>query len=153
MSTRIQILGLCLCGWIALAVGAIAHTGATGIVKERMEAMKSIAAAMKGMANADWSDVPAARNRVIENATDLEKHAADIVRLFPADSIHGPSEAIPTIWERPDEFSKIAEELRQATVELVVNAKSAASKEDIQTQFEAIGATCKACHRDFRKKK
>ena len=131
----------------------LAHNGATGIVKERMEAMKSIAGATKGIAKLDWSDVGAARMQATKHAVTLQKHAADINRLFPEGSIMGPSEAIPAIWDRPAEFAKIAAALEKAASDFSAVAANASSKEEILPQFEAIGATCKACHEDFRKKK
>ncbi len=139
----------------ALAVSGVAnaHKGATGIVMERMEAMKDIGAATKALANLDWSKPQVARATSAEQTKLIGDHAARIVELFPRGSINGPSEAVPAIWEKPDEFSKIADQLEQASKRFAERAKTATSKDDVQAEFDAIAATCKSCHADFRKRK
>ena len=132
---------------------ALAHSGATGIVKERMMAMKEIAAATKSIATLDWENVETARAELKMNAVVLNKHASEIEKLFPEGSIKGPSEAIPAIWDRPDEFQKIAKLLETASAQLAKKSGEASSKSDIQPLFLQIAGTCKGCHQDFRKKK
>jgi len=135
------------------AAVALAHSGATGIVKERMQAMKMIAQATKALARLNWSNVDETRRQAGLNAAAVAVLAADIERLFPNTSIHGPSEAVEAIWERPDDFARLARALKKAANELAAVAAKANSHADIQAPFDAIGATCKQCHRDFRKKK
>jgi cytochrome c556 len=136
------------------AVGfALAHSGATGIVKERMMAMKEIAAATKSIAQQDWGNVEAARVEIKKNAEVLNKHASEIVALFPQGSIKGPSEAIPAIWERPEEFQRIVTVLETASAQLADVSVTASSKSDIEPVFQQIAGTCKGCHQDFRQKK
>ena len=135
------------------AFGALAHSGATGIVKERMHAMKKIAAATKAIATVDWQDVAAARLVVRDNAAVLNKHAAEIVGLFPENSIEGPSEAIPAIWERPEEFRQIAKMLETSSSKLIEFSSSASKNDDIAPVFDDISNTCKGCHQAFRLKK
>ena len=134
-------------------VGAFAHSGATGIVKERMHAMKKIAAATKAIATTDWQDVAIARSIVRANATVLNKHASEIVGLFPNNSIQGPSEAIPAIWERPEEFRQLAKILEASSGKLIELSSTASAKDDIAPLFADISGTCKACHQVFRLKK
>ena len=46
-----------LAGLVAVSIGglAFAHSGATGIVKQRMESMKSIAGSMKTISKLTWT--------------------------------------------------------------------------------------------------
>ena len=96
----------------AAAVAAFAHSGATGLVKERMDAMsamgnvvKVIAPMMRGETAYDASAVRAA-------AETIGSHAgADLTRLFPEGSGGKPSESKDTVWSNWNEFTEMAEQL------------------------------------------
>lgn len=89
-----------------------AHEGATGVVKERMEAMKTIGAAMKRIAAMlrGLQDYDAAA--VAEAARAIEAHGGDaMTALFPEGSAHEPSEARPVIWKDWEQFKALAQDL------------------------------------------
>ncbi len=148
----IMVLGILAAG-LALNGLAGAHSGATGIVKERMDAMKAIAKATKGLSTQSWDNLEAARRATIANARALSVHGRDMVRLFPKGSVHGPSEAIGAIWDQPDEFARIAKALSDAADEIERTAPAAQTSQDISGPLSRVTETCKACHADFRKKK
>jgi len=80
-----------------LTAAAFAHSGATGVVKQRMEAMKSMGEAVKRI-----RPMMAAESG---NAM-LEK--------FPQGSMDDPTEALPRIWEEWGRFVAIADQLELA---------------------------------------
>ena len=94
------------------AVAAFAHSEATGVVRERMEAMeamrdavKRITPMMSGAAAYDPQAVRAAA-RVIEG------HSGEaLTRLFPEGSLQPVSEARPEIWSDWRRFSALADQL------------------------------------------
>jgi cytochrome c556 len=96
----------------SLAAGAFAHNGATGIVKERMDAMmamgnvvKALAPMMRGEAAHDADAVRAA-------AATFSVHAGkSMTALFPEGTGGSPSAAKDAVWEDWDEFASIAEQL------------------------------------------
>ena len=137
----------------AVATGALAHSGAKGVVKVRMDSMKAIAQATKGIAKADWSDADAARAVVQENARTLSEHARNMVKLFPAGSRTGMSEATEAVWERPDEFAELARRLDVSAQAIGKAAVTASARSDIAGPLGEAGATCQACHKDFRLKR
>ena len=155
MQTDSGIHKIALAGLVAISIGglAFAHSGATGIVKERMESMKSIAGSMKTISKLDWANPEKARASLQKNADAIGGHASHIVKMFPKGSIKGPSEAIPAIWEKPDEFAKLAEALEIRAVELAAMASKVSSGDGIKPQLTSLGETCKTCHEAFRKKK
>lgn len=130
-----------------------AHSGATGIVKERMDGMKAIASAAKTISKLDWNALETSRAELKRSAGVLQKHAGEMVALFPKGSIKGPSEATQDIWDRPEEFAALARKLETAAGSLLTLSSTAMSKSDIAPAFGDVAATCKACHGDFRKKK
>lgn len=110
MNARIWMTAL-----VASSVGlaALAHSGATGVMKERMDAMgemgdemKRLAPMMRGQTEYDPD--------VVRNAADtMIGHAgAQMTELFPEGSNGEPSEALDTIWEDWEEFAALAEALR-----------------------------------------
>ena len=97
----------------AVGFAALAHTGATGVVKERMdgmgelrEAMKRLTPMMRGQADYDPDVVRSAADTMIRHA------GSQMTDLFPEGSNEKPSEALDTIWEDWEEFAALAEALR-----------------------------------------
>lgn len=95
----------------AAGSAALAHSGASGIVKNRMDMMRDIAAQMKqigaiikGEAAFDAASVRSAANRVAV-------HAGEMPKLFPERSTEAPSEALPSIWRDWGSFSDLAADL------------------------------------------
>lgn len=95
-----------------VAAGALAHSDATGIVKERMDLMSSMGDAMKALAEMFRDKAPYDAERVRELARVIEQHGgAAMTSKFPEDSIHGPSEALPSIWADWDRFADLADQV------------------------------------------
>ena len=126
---------------------ALAHTGATGIVKKRMEVMKDVGAVMKELGAMVKGDASFDALTVARRGGDLKTHAAAMPALFPEGSIHGPSEALPQIWQNFEGFSAIASDLESAATALSGVTEASA----LPAALGAAGKTCKACHSDYRK--
>ena len=134
----------------AMASLALGHSGATGIVKERMDVMsdvgknmKAIAAIMKGEVVFDGSAVKSA-------AELIAAHADKIPHLFPIGSNTKPSEALPAIWHDWDGFTRLGADLKSTAATLAVAAEAATAPADVLDELKAVGATCKGCHEKFR---
>ena len=126
-----------------------AHTGASGVVKDRMERMSDIAAQMKlvsrmvsGKTEMDLTSIAVAMGKI---AT----HAEAMVDLFPKGSGKPPSEAAPAIWTSNARFVALFVELNTAASK-TASAASAGQQSQIATGFKAVAKTCKACHGKFR---
>ena len=147
-------------GWMLLfAVLAVsapieskAHSGAKGIVKERMDAMKEMQQAMKAL-NAMLSGEQAM------NAEAAAGHAVVIrtraggamTSQFPPGSLDHPSEALPSIWEEWPEFERRAAGLEQDAGALLEALGAAGAGRGWEDQFKRVAASCKSCHDDFKK--
>ncbi|MGG7568209.1 c-type cytochrome [Rhodovulum sp. DZ06] len=131
--------------------GALAHGGASGIVLERMEAMKDVAAAMKTVGpmiqgKTAW-DPEAAQAAA---ATIASHGGAALTRLFPEGSGGGVSEASPAIWTDRARFDALAAELKDAAEALEA---ASAGAEPPTAEFGRLAGTCKSCHEAYRVKK
>ncbi len=96
----------------SVGVAALAHSGATGVVKERMDGMmamgkaiKDITPMMRGKAGYDPEAVRAF-------SKEVRKHSGTaMTRLFPEGSGGEPSESKETIWTDWEGFEELAEQL------------------------------------------
>lgn len=129
---------------------AFAHSGATGIVKERMNLMSSISKNVKKIfvTLKDKSGFDA--DLIASSSREITLHAHKFPHMFPEGSTKHPSEAAPAIWERPEEFSKKAQDLITYSNELMQLAEAKSDHTAIDDAFGKVKSTCKACHADFR---
>ena len=99
----------------SFSVTAFAHSGATGVVKERMDAMKTMGDAVKrikpmmsGEAAYDEAAVREAAQAIAEEA------GTAMTKKFPEGSTDHPSEVLPRTWDEWDRFTGLAEQLEVA---------------------------------------
>ncbi len=164
---------------LLLASAALAHRGATGIVKERMDAMTSIGSAMKGLTAMLRGKQAYDPDRVKASAKIIAGHGGEsMTSLFPEGSLKHPSRAKPAIWADWERFSALARELAAyagALTSAAANQRlpgrggtkgggTAAraisadpTPEELSTMapdvvFERLRRTCSDCHRTFRRK-
>jgi cytochrome c556 len=90
----------------------MAHGGATGIVKERMDAMGDMKDSMKEVSDMFKGKAPYDANKVRAAAEVLKGHSGNaLTNLFPQGSLQHPTEAKANIWDEWDRFSKLADHL------------------------------------------
>ena len=131
---------------IAALSQSYAHTGATGVVKERMEKFKQSKASMKAIKNAlrahDFDTIAAEANLINVWANNLVDH-------FPDGSNPPPSEALGLIWDEFEQFKDRA----GAQIDASSQLRAAAENRDMDAStqsFSDLAQTCKACHDDYR---
>lgn len=129
-----------------------AHMGANGIVKERMELMKSIGKSMKEIRKMANGKIPLESAKVASAATAIAHHGARIGALFPQGSVDDISEASPKIWEDPAGFQKSTDLLVKTANDLFAAAQSN-DPAKVKSAFRSLGRTCGSCHTNFRIKK
>lgn len=131
-----------------IAAQAPAHQGATGIVKERMDAFKASQQHLKSV-------ITAAKTDEFEQVEKLARQLAEWGRAmpdyFPADSAHPPSEAAPAIWQDFSGFSAAVDRFTRSSIQLAT-AGEAKDRKAVFTAIEAVAASCKSCHSDYRLK-
>ncbi len=166
------LIGAGLIAVITVA-GAMAHGGATGIVKQRMDAMVVISKAAKSLSDMMRGKSTYDAASVRSNAAAIKTHAGQaMISLFPEGSIGTASEAKPEIWADWDEFQVLADQLAvfaeglelaadnglaAGSVDNTMPAKTPAAFEmasmPANNVFDMLARTCSACHQKFRLKK
>jgi cytochrome c556 len=126
-----------------------AHEHATGVVKERMDLMESMAKAQKAIAQRLKA------NRELDlikaDARSIQEFAQKIPSLFPPGSREHPTEAKASIWQNWSDFEKRARAV-------VVEADKLAGIEPrdvkaLAAQARALSQSCGACHELYRAKR
>ena len=133
----------------------MSHGKAKGIVLERHNVMSDIGKAMKRVGAMVKGKRPLDRADVAKQADIISDRAAQIEALFPdtKQSRQGAgSTATPAVWSEKERFNAISFDLVEAAKSLSKISGEAAESE-IKQQFRQLGATCKSCHKDYRKKK
>ena len=132
---------------------ALAHSDATGVVKQRMELMKSIAEQMKTVGKMIKGESEFDADQVATAARTIVLHAEKIPDMFPEGPVEPPSEALPAIWQDWEAFLQLTSDMKVQAGDLSAVAENGADLNDIRLQFAAVGKTCSACHKDYRVKK
>lgn len=117
------LVGAVLAGAMLAGAGALAHGGAEGVVKDRMEAMKEIAGATKAIARMLKGASDYDPDSVRAQAGVIAGHGGEaLVAMFPRGTDHAPSEAAPAIWSDAEGFATLAAQLKQAAEALAAAA-------------------------------
>jgi cytochrome c556 len=124
---------------------ALAQEAATGVVAERMEAMKQITSHMKALDQAMRSEDSSVTSKMREHAEQIH----GLTGLFPVGSGHGHTEAKPEIWTHSEEFERIAKSFDVACEELFLAAQSG-DRQAMELHFKAVTAACSECHEKVR---
>ena len=133
---------------ILLVSASVAHEGATGVAKDRMDLMGDMSQGMKSISkrlrgNRDLAAIAADADRI-------SKDSPRTSGLFPPGSDKGITDAKPVIWQKWDEFVGHAKKLGEETAKLSSVAASGDARA-INDQYRTVTKVCIACHDTFRR--
>ena len=154
------VLSAALAGMLAACSGeapadapadGAAKTEVPPVLKEREENFEAIGDAFKAVRGELEKDTPDFA-LIAAKATDINARAMKIEGHFPAGTSTADglkTEALPTIWEKPEEFKAAATKLVDESAKLVAIAADG-DKAAVGAQAMAMGGACKNCHDTFR---
>lgn len=133
---------------VVFAVSGLAHEGATGVAKDRMDLMGDMSQSMKSISKRLRAnrDLPA----IAADADRISKDSPRISGLFPPGSDKGITDAKPAIWQKWDEFGGNAKKLGEETAKLSSIAASG-NASAISDQYRTVTKVCIGCHDTFRR--
>lgn len=125
-----------------------AHSGVKDKnVKERMMLMKEMAnntkiigQMLKGKTSFDENEAKLALER-------LSSLSLKTPKVFQVNATDPKSEAKSNIWDEFDEFTKLSQDLAEATEVLAV---SVGTINDLRPALKRVSSGCKACHNKYR---
>lgn len=140
--------GLVFCG---LNKAALAHKGATGIVKQRMDAMRVLKNEVKIIDDMLAGKKYLSFKRLQHVLSKIKANSgAAMLKLFPEGSHEKPSEADPVIWKSWADFTAVAGDLETMTGQFADSIKTKPTKDVVKANYLKLRATCKTCHDRFR---
>jgi cytochrome c556 len=89
------------------------------------------------------------RGQLVNHARGIANNTTELDHIFPKGSNVVDSEALPVIWEEPEEFAAAIAKTQDAAaafVEAAENGDSAATSD----AFRNLGKSCRGCHDQFR---
>ena len=143
---RIIAISALLAAMICSGFTALAHEGATGIVKDRMDRFKQSNADIRAVARLAQS---AQFDEIAEISQRMNLWANEMAEYFPLGSDGRPSEAAAEIWTEPEGFAAAITAYKQAT-EALMAAAAEENAMDVMRAFQATADSCKSCHRRYR---
>jgi len=146
---RIAARALCTLAVVATALPSVAHDHATGVVKERMDAMTQMARRNKAISQhiSDKRELASIK----ADAEAIAALASHIVHVFPAGSTQPPTQARGAIWQNWSDFEGKARALETASRALA--ATNPGDPAALRIAAAAMTRTCSDCHEAYRTKK
>ncbi len=147
---RVKI-AVCVCSLtVSLGVlpGAVAETTAEDAKDYRAAVMTTLRGHI-GAASMHVRGLVDDHGFLAKHAEGLANGAAELKHLFAAGSNVGESEALPVIWEEPEEFAKAIGKAEEAT-QAFSAAVDSGDREAIDAAFRDVGGSCRGCHDRFR---
>ena len=143
-----KITKLLILIFVTISSIAFAHSGVKDKnVKERMMVMKAMAdntkiigQMLKGKTSFDENEAKLALER-------LSSLSLKTPKVFEVSATDPKSEAKPAIWDEFDEFTKLSQDLAEATEVL---ARSVGTINDLRPALKRVSSGCKACHSKYR---
>jgi cytochrome c556 len=142
---------------VAITPALVAGTGiAYAQFKKPEDAIKYRQSAYTVMANSFGKIGAVVKGEAPFNKDEVAKNAAVVAMLSTLPwQAFGPGteggNALPVVWSDNAKFKAAGEKMQLAVANLNTAAQSG-DQEAIKKAFGAAGATCKACHDDFKKK-
>ncbi len=133
------------------ADAAAAPVDVAAVLKEREKNFEAIGDAFKAVRGELEKGTPDFA-LIATKATEINTAAGKIEGHFPAgtsvdDGVK--TEALATIWEKPEEFKAASQKLIDESAKLATLA-GAGDKAAVAAQAMAMGGACKGCHDKFR---
>ena len=150
-------------GRVALAAALLSCVGFTLVqaaspqaaqIKPRQDKLRDMGGALKAITDelkkpkVDWDNV------IIPNAQTIKDRSGYLLNWFPKGSgteAGVKTYALPAIWQKPDDFTKIGKAMQAEAIKLdqVANSRNL---DALRTEAVTMGKACKACHDDYRSK-
>lgn len=142
---------LALCLVSVTAVGTPALADDAGEIKYRQAVMKSIGGHMGAIVGI-LKGRSANKDHLVTHARGITNLAGITGTIFPPGSDFGETEALPAVWEKPDEFAKAVRMFEIAAKDMLAASESG-DMAAVGTALGKLGGSCKNCHENFREKK
>ena len=150
---HLTLLATCLGSVVAVYSTTMAHSEATGIVKERMDAMKDMGKKSTRVARMLRGQEVFDKQALITAADAFVLHGTQMKRLFPdthESRMGKTTEALPNIWQNWDRFSSDVDEFIMLSQTLQQTVNTTDNRRELKKAFRQTAESCSGCHKAFR---
>jgi len=146
--------GAVLCGTLFTTQATIADERDEFVTATRQGALKLMGFYMGPLGGMARGKIPMDAALVGRNAQRIGALAPMLTDTFKLDTSGSDvtTEALPVIWEKPDEFQAKIETLVERAADLSLLAGSDSSEGALKGGIGKLGQACGSCHDDFRVK-
>ncbi|WP_276488174.1 c-type cytochrome [Ectopseudomonas mendocina] len=147
MALKKFLLLTCVCAILA-ACGGVDPDSPLGkrqaLFKEMLKVSEDLGGMLRGR-------IPYDEAGFITGAAELDRLSREPWQHFPAVADDERSKANPEVWQRQEQFQKMARELEQATAALVqATTAPPLRRAELEPAMQAVEDSCEACHKAFR---
>ncbi len=138
-------------GAVALSCSVVAAIDPIAARQEGFKAFKKEMGAIKKLieaGDASQQAVLLTHAKALDAASQRQWNKT--AEYFAAGTDKGDTEALPSIWEKADEFQAAIDKQKSATAAFVSAAESA-DPAQWKAAFGQVGGSCKNCHDSFKK--
>ena len=130
--------------WLWLVLPVLPAAASEGEVEYREHVMEAIGGHMQAAADIARQKVPH-QDHFALHVNGLVALSGIVHTLFPETAEGG--DALPGIWENPDDFAGKLSTFESAAAELKAAVDSGG---DVGAAFQNVGQACKGCHDEYR---
>jgi cytochrome c556 len=138
--------------FLADPIAIQAAPGDSALIKGRQDKLRDMGGALKAVEDELKKRSPDWENAILPNAQTVQSRSTYLLTWFPKGS--GPESgvktyALPAIWQKPDDFTKLGKTAQSEAAKLnqIAASKDAAA---LKAQGLTLGKACKACHDSYR---
>jgi cytochrome c556 len=147
MALKKFLLLTCVCAILA-ACGGVDPDSPLGkrqaLFKEMLKVSEDLGGMLRGR-------IPYDEAGFITGAAELDRLSREPWQHFPAVADDERSKANPEVWQRQEQFQKMARDLEQATAALVqATTAPPLRRAELEPAMQAVEDSCEACHKAFR---
>ena len=137
---------------VAVTLGISIHAAADTTPEDAADYRMAIMTSLRGHIGAASMTVRGlvdGNEHLVNHAQGIANSAMEFGNIFPEGSNVGESEALPLIWEEPEEFAAAIAKVQEASAAFV-EATASGDADSIGGAFRNLGMACRGCHDRFR---
>jgi len=137
---------------VAVTLGISFHAAADTTPEDAADYRTAIMTTLRGhlvAASMTMRGLVDDNGQIVNHARGIANSTMELGNIFQEGSNVGESEALPVIWEEPEDFAAAITKVQEAAAAFVVAADSGDATA-IGGAFRNLGGSCRGCHDRFR---
>ena len=143
---------LLLFGFIFITSSIYAQGNPDSVISYRQNAMKAVGGHTGALFTILKGNLTEYQDQMLYHVRALYEAARSIPAMYPQGTGEGKTRAKAEIWSERETFETVAGDMMKAAEKLVKIVEAGNLSESFQA-LRPLGKSCKACHKQFRKRR